>query len=33
MKKTTDVGKEIFSNENLLEKSLKKTMMKTLPSP
>jgi hypothetical protein len=33
MKKTIDVGKEIFSNENLLKKSLKKTMMKKLASP
>jgi hypothetical protein len=33
MKKTSDVGKEIFSNENLLKKSLKKTMMKKLASP
>ncbi len=33
MKKTSDVEKEIFSNENLLKKSLKKTMMKKLASP
>jgi hypothetical protein len=33
MKKTSDVEKEIFSNENLLKKSLKKTIMKELASP